>query len=514
MGWSQGSLRSALGWIGGLLLISAAAYQIDRALVLRIDYFDAFAYLNNATRLAGYRNLSYLAHRPPLVPLLHLPAVLLARQAGPAGLRLLIFPHLVAVLLTALTVLAAFSIYRRSFGGGLALLGAGLLVWNRLLVRYGAHAMADIPETLLTILVFQLHGRARQSGRMRDELLCGLALACAILAKYSGMLLVPALVAIEAIDALRGSSVQPRAVARLARILAAGGMLALAATGSILLRVYGPGNWTGFGEQFRTLVEQNASASHPFSVWLEWISTAGSALGWPVALLVLAGLVTAVRWPRSDDVPFLAWVLVVGGGTMAFVYRVEARYLLPAFPALIYFALRAVEAVCEPDSPRRTTLAAVLACLALGLSTGVLQALADRDPVFTTDVERLAVERLQQARQPGGKLYWMGYFHTFCPGRGSGLIHDPFFDRFHFGTLAVEYLLGEAVENLGVFLPGKRDPEQVLAKLPCDGGAALKVAGNASPLVDTAPPNGPVEVWAIRKEGEQLRIRKTELPSR
>ena len=64
----------------------------------------------------------------------------------------------------------------------------------------------------------------------------------------------------------------------------------------------------------------------------------------PTLLMSLVGLLIAIFRMQDRDIPFLAWLIVIGGTIVFVIGHTEARYLLPAVPAILYFAIRGLEA--------------------------------------------------------------------------------------------------------------------------------------------------------------------------
>ena len=157
---------------------------------------------------------------------------------------------------------------------------------------------------------------------------------------------------------------------------------------------------------------------------------------------------------KPRDIPCLASLLPDSAGLTLFLVRhTEARYLLPAVPFILYFALRSVEAALQwhaalarlerpASAGRAIALAIGAALLAAALRVGLHQALLEEDPVYRADLERRAAELLLAARRGDGRLLWHGRWHTLHT-RWAGLVpHDEFFGIFHFPDFAHSVLPG------------------------------------------------------------------------
>jgi hypothetical protein len=210
------------------------------------------------------------------------------------------------------------------------------------------------------------------------------------------------------------------------------------------------------------------------STW-DYVGFLPDTLAWPLLALAVVGLGFLI-WNRQErdlpgDLPFLAWLVGLGGLLIATAGHNEARYLLPVFPALLYFAVRGLEELLlRLPSPRPAgalALGLVLVCTA----GGARQAWADRDPVFRADFQRGAAAALARLRRPGGRLRWIGPFACVYPLARLPLPHDEFFNTFHFYGPAMSYFLGQPAEVTSA-LAYAADGDAVAVVGPnCDGEA-------------------------------------------
>src|SRR5262249_55744651 len=144
--------------------------------------------------------------------------------------------------------------------------------------------------------------------------------------------------------------------------------------------------------------------------WRDWGPMAVVMLG-PTLALAAGGLVLALVQREDRDVAMVTWLVVVGGGVVFCLRPNEPPYLLPAVPALICSAVRAVEAAVGALSRRGvaaslTARIAGIALLVAVMAPGVRQAWLDRDPIFLSDVERRAALQMLASRRSPGRLVW------------------------------------------------------------------------------------------------------------
>jgi hypothetical protein len=477
------------------LVALAFVYTLHRAVSLRIEYHDGYEYLMNSRALLGDRFAAFTIIRPPFLSLAQLPAVALARRGPPGGLALLLLPHLTSAFLSLLTAGVVFRVYRPALGTTLAGLGTLLLVTTPLFVRYGAHAIADIPSAGWTAAAVGLYLRARDRRSAGAYALCGVALGGAVLTKYPLVTVILALATAELAYGLRDRRVDGRGWAGLVLAGAVAAAFFVAVNGAVI-GYRDPGEARLHLRALRGfwLLAKWYGATHHES-WRDYAQMSVFMLSVPTLVLAAVGLARAVAERNGHDVAFLAWLAVVGGSIVFGIGHTEARYLLPAVPAVVYFAARGAGAVAgwRPGGLART---AAVALVGWAVWSGVQQAILDRDPVFRSDVERRATLALLHARRPGGRLLWLGALHTFHTRDPAPMPADEYFDTFHYAPLVASYLLGERVQPLRA---AGGDPDALVA-LVQDGDAILRAADREYET-RTLPPEGvpPPEVWAVHR---------------
>lgn len=486
--------RPVLGGIIG----AAVAYTLYRACVLRVAYADGYQYLLNARAILGHPVVPYMPVRPPFVTLAQLPAVMIG-VARPAGdLARLVAPHLLSAVLSILTAAAVFWCYAGAFDTTASLLGVVLFVTSRYFVRYGAHVMADMPAAGWSAATVGLYMRARARRSTSLSALCGMAFGGALLSKYPMTLLGGALGAAELGYAIRERRFDGAAWARLtlAGVVAVATFAVSYAAIAVAVDPSHPiaqaAGWLDLDAVSLTFAVAYAS-THAES-WRDYGPMIVYMLSPATLLLAGLGLVGAVARMEPRDVPFLAWLAVVGGGIVILIGHTEARYLLPAIPALLYFAVRGAEYL---RGRTRIAGAVLLALVGWAVSNGVLQAMDDRDPVFRSDVERQGALLLLEARGPKGRLLWAGsHFQTFHTRSPAPMREDEFFDVFHFEPASAAYFIDQPIWQLG---PRAFAPEVPPAELH-DGDAIFKAADQQYET-KTLPPGGsaPAEVWKVHR---------------
>jgi len=499
-------LERGFRWALGIALALALAHPVYRAMHLGVEYFDGYDYLRSARALVGDPLLEYQPLRPPFVPIVQAPAMAIARASRPADPIRLIAPHLTSAVVSILSAGGVLWLFSRTFGTTLALLGTLLFVSTRYFVHYAPHVMADLPSAGWGAATVALYLRARERRGCGAFALCGLALGCGVLTKYPLVMLGPALLLSE----LWLAAVTRRIDWQCARGVVIAGALGAALFLGVQLAVM----WIVFGSEghetlvrtLRHLPTMSGVGEVPGESWLDYGVMTVMMMSLPTLLLAGAGFVLAVARPQARDIPCLASLAVTGGFTLFLARHTEARYLLPAVPFILYFALRSVEAALRVvrrrwrdwGGPRRATVIAIGAVsLAAALRVGLHQAMLEEDPLYRADLERRAAERLLAARGEGGRLLWLGYWHTLHTGWAGLVPHDEFFGIFHLPELAIPYFLDRDLDPRPRRWPINPDK---LALVLEDGDVILRTAGSYHDAMHLEPDGvPPMEVWSARR---------------
>ncbi|HST57007.1 MAG TPA: glycosyltransferase family 39 protein [Solirubrobacteraceae bacterium] len=272
---------------------------------------------------------------------------------------------------------------RRLFDRRVGLLAAALMAVAFLPVFYSHLALNDVPTLApLTLALVGIAGVLRR-GRMLDYLLAGVGLGLACATKYTGGVVLVALLAATIADAftLRSPAVERPARATRTSVsrrwprallgIALAGLVALVAF--VLANPYAALDfndfWSGLAHQSSATAEAQgklgASRQSGFVYYL-WTFTWG--LGWAPSIAALGGAL--VVWRRQQR---LGWVLVPAALLfllfMGHQGRFFGRWLLPIFPIACllaaYFAVALADAAgrrAPRARPLILTLLAIVLC--------------------------------------------------------------------------------------------------------------------------------------------------------
>jgi 4-amino-4-deoxy-L-arabinose transferase-like glycosyltransferase len=496
----QQSLRFALAAI----VVGMAIYITYVAATARVEQYDGYVYLNNAKRILDLPPAKFEHYRPPLISLAMLASVRLAAAGPPANIGYFLWPHLAAVVISLLSALAVGLLLRRHSGTTLALVGVTFFVTSRLFIRYGPFVMADLLSAGLVALVLAAYLRTWTDGQQlpawRDYRFCGLLLGAALLGKQSLGLILPALVLSEILHAIHFRRWQSRRLWGLALTIGIGVLVFLSVELLIFTWLYGAdaleaAAYTAKNDFHpRSVANRLAASTVGDSNW-NYATLAWQVFSPPVILAGALGLGLALKQRQARDLPFLAWLAVLGGTITCLLRHTEARYLLPAVPMWLYFVLRAMEAIADvvrrfwsKSRPWRLAVIAAACVSVISLAaTSLKQIRLNDDAFYTADSHRRTLRSLLAAREAHGRLRWFGPLATFYPAHRANLKGDDYFDIFHLGADSLEYFTSEPVV-----------PVEQIAGLG-DGDAVLK-APDIYYRNSSIPPEGvpPPQIWTAR----------------
>ena len=446
---SPGTSRAAGHAALLFLLAAAAAYAVHRAFVLRIDYWDSFLFLNNARRMLGDPWARYTLDKPPLLPMLYVPVLAWVGESGPTLIRL-IGPHVQAAVMSIVSVGAVWAALRKPLTSNLALTGAVLFAANRVFVHYVSFSLSDIVSVGFVAGVYAVWLQARTQRGWWWFTWTGVLIGCAVATRYQAATLPFAIAAAELVIALKNRRLDDRRALGFAYAGVLGFVLWLLIHRWAYLAV--DREW-GVRSLLDALEYAGAGAIREYEREAPWQYF--RMLPMAMSPLVLAGTVlglgVAARDRRDADWLFFFWLFALGGGLFRVDHN-EIRYLLTAFPALIYFALRAAEMVGELSVFRRRGggwlgMTVSVVALAVALVPAVDQAIKDQRPFFFSDQYRASAAWLQARRSPHARLVWHGRPLTLHPPDPMEFEDDEYFNVFHHYAHIVEYFAGGRVEE-------------------------------------------------------------------
>jgi hypothetical protein len=427
---------------------------------LRIDYSDTFAIFGNARRIATLNGDSYEPSRALFMPLL-LSSIFIfeGKGLGPEGA--LITSHLLAAALYGLLLLTVFRLFRMRLAEVPALLGTLLLALNPLILHMAPMAKEDLPATLFITAAFYFYLRAADSRRKREFILSGLLAWAAIATRHN---LIPAFFLVVAANELlsrqtrlgwkgpgffflKGELVNAKILALLILPVA----LFLLAP-SVIYPLLGRTLWGDGHKKFLAEMFAQFSGLPPQDGWQNYVFVFKAAT-LPVLGCAAVGMIGCWRRRERGALLFALWLGVVFILQTYVVAYKEARFLLPMFPAMYFFAAHGLQRGGEwlanrVRSPRQDTLACVLGLtliMALPVGNAAREFLRFSDPVYTVNFQKEVSEYAANLAGDRGRLCWFGPEYPLHP-------EDYFFDEddeytslYHFHSHVVEFYTGRKV---------------------------------------------------------------------
>ena len=151
--------KQGSGWavlLAGVLASFFLFWLYKDALHLKLDYFDSYSVLLNARAIAWFRPEEYFWNRFPLLPIVLSPFFKL-EQAFFREPFAWIACHGLAVTFYAAWVWVVYRLTRLYSSQSHALLCAGLLAANRLVLHYAPFCRDDVPAALLATAGFYFY---------------------------------------------------------------------------------------------------------------------------------------------------------------------------------------------------------------------------------------------------------------------------------------------------------------------------------------------------------------------
>jgi hypothetical protein len=320
----------------------------------------------------------------------------------------------------AASVLLVHRLAAEAFGWRTGIVAAALLAVAHLHVRDSHFGVTDVPLAALVCAALLPALRIASRGLLRDYALAGLLTGLASSMKYSGVLLVPAIVAADLLGRAGGPA---RPLQRLALALALVPAGFLAGTPFALLA------WPEFRDGVAAQLEAQAGPNWlgvdlGSGWWHHLRFTLWHGLGPPLLVASLVGMLVALRRAPRSALVLLAfcvpYALVLGRGPLVF-----ARYMIPLVPILCVTA--AIAIVAAVGWLPRWRFAASLALAALVAAPSLRDAIVFDRVLARSDSRILAARWLAPQLSPDATVFLVGAVFAdppiFLRGRKA---YDPF----------------------------------------------------------------------------------------
>ncbi|MFQ5766686.1 MAG: hypothetical protein ACE5ID_01695 [Acidobacteriota bacterium] len=446
-----------------LTLIGLALWlvlELALALTLRVEGYDGYWYLSNAWYLAGGPVSRYEITKAPLLSLLFWPFYLLRRLGAPEIVPF-IASHVLTVTLTLATGLLLVRVLAATFPRSLAWAGGFAFLGSRIVFRYAAFAMSDLPATLAVLVCLEAARLSTSRDGFKPRLPLALGMAASILARYTAGLILPVVMVWDLAVLWRSSGASRRVARRLLHHLEAAALAGLTVA-LIHVAVYAVpfGGPAGMVAAFREMLARNARLGgisiRGLEPWWEYAPMLIRACTLPMVLFMGLGFVQALRRGGRNEWLHGLWTAV----TLIFISLVsshkEARYLLPALPSLIFFGLwglracgRMLEGLTRSwPPPWRWPSWGILFLLGVGFLGLFRETRQLAQPFFREPRAARLAAWVDEEVPPPGRLAWTGNFYPLFPPRHLFHAGDEYYYIFHLAPHVMEYYTGRAILSL------------------------------------------------------------------
>lgn len=498
---------------------------LGRAAMLEVDFYDAYE-----CRLAG-RTLVGSADWAGF-PLYRSPLFVLACAAGEAlgaGWRapLLLSVAGYAALLAGSGLLAL----RLGAPTWLAALLALLVGLDRLAFLYAPHGLPDVAAAGACALALATAAAPGDGPWPARPVRLGLLIGLAALCRPNAGLIAAALCA-TAVPIPRpkgGALVPPAPLWRAALAAAVGAGLYLVATTALFSWARGGlgAGVAAHAELARLQAEQVAENRLRYGPMTSWTDPLVALLVASPALLLpaLTGLAAAAREPRAAGRAPLAWVIVHLLFLSLVAGHSEARYGLPALPALAGLAALGLPPALGAIARRAPRLAPALPWALLAALPGAALLLgapyeARRllDPVHRSSFAARVAREAEALAGPEGRFLYTtthpyGVYPRVMVDPGTPYPGDPVHGILHLGPRVLGYHLGRPVAQVPPERgAGLRDPAELLAFVRGQPGfreGDVLLVGEPRPCLTwtiAAAPPGPFGLARVRARGGALEL--------
>ncbi len=261
-------------------------------------------------------------------------AAAFARYAEAHWDSLFLAARCVGVLVGVLSVALTFGLGSALLGEGAGLAAGLLLALNPLHIQTSQHVGdPNLLALLFVLIAARAIVRLAESGALRDSVTAGVGIGLATASKYAPIVLLPVLVFAHA-------GTEGRPFARLAGALRSRALWIGIASVGIAFFIASPFTVLDWSTTARDLSIQRerllsnwvGETTFPISLPSYLLSALPNALGWPVYLLSLAGMVTLWRSGRAGRwIVAIPLLLILANGMLR---TAQERYVLPAMPIL------------------------------------------------------------------------------------------------------------------------------------------------------------------------------------
>lgn len=432
-----------------LVLVAIAA-------TIRMDYSDSYEIYNNVLALMAGDISGYQINRFFLSVVLMTPFVWLQERFF-GGDFAMYSSRILAPVFYAGTVWFFYRFCSEYLEKRHALWATLLLGLNPLLLRMAVTVKEDLPGLCLAVGAFVCYARSLRTRRVADLLWAGLCIWAASGLRYNQAPIFPPVIALcEIVDVISSRRIDMR---RWAWVILLCGVLpaVLFVLGSTVVHYFmGLSSmmeaYEVFVMGFQDYLQRSSGSPEPAMEGAELFIASATA-----PLVVCAAFGARVYWTQRNRQGVLAgaWLCAAAAIGIWMVSHKEARYFLPALPALYFFVPMGMEWVGRKVSgyfggdagPKAAVLA--MALILWMPAVELTRALAVyTDPVYTRDVHGELGRLVKDLAGEKGNVYWAGPHFSVYPKNYLYHPKDDYAYIYHIFPHVVEYYSRKRAEIL------------------------------------------------------------------
>ena len=497
---------SALNWcvLPLLLILLVTGYLFWVASYIKIDYYDSFLILLNARCVATGDPLGYSGSRPTILPITLSPFFLIEKLIGRNGFAF-VACHVFMMVFFVLFLWISYRLFRLNLSKKYAITAVLLMSLNTVLVHAAPYCKEDVFAAFLLTTAFYFYLQASLKNKKMYYLFSGLLIAPAIGVRYNFPILFAVIFLYEFLSGasrLTWSPLNLFVVGKNTKLKIL--LLFILPIALFILIVsfhYSALGISPFMTAFKKYITEPVlymanlvKKTYPLPPIYNFIFLI-KACTWPIVLCFVLGIIISYKSIRSGTTLFcLLWFLVFFGLHTFFVPQKEARFLIPIFPPLYFFATIGLEKLLHYFKSSnikvlRTTffqVALSLGILALPMKQVVAECIQFRDPVYHVDFPKKLSEYAAHLAGPNA-IHWIGPFYPLHPKNYIFHIEDVTYYIHHLYMSAIFLHTHRFVSNL----------EHAQFLIPDEENAPIFVGRNAGLLLN----DGDALVINLEKEG-------------
>ncbi len=446
---------TCIRWITLVPIFILVAYLASVAVHLKIDYHDSYFVLLNARCIATKNSLGYTGYRPIILPILLSPFLYLEKLISNSEF---IFAacHLAMVGFFTLLLWVTYRFFRLQFETKTALLGIFFFAFNALLIHSAPYCKEDVVSLLFVTSGFYLYLKSNRTKKLKYYFLSGCLIALAIGARFNNPVLFSVIALYELLSgqtrfctSLRKLFLEGERVSFKIFVFLIFPILLFILILSLHYSTLGLSTFRGAFHKYLTeplVVMANIVRTEYYVTPAKNMIFLVKSCGWPVIACAFIGILSNLKKLQSTTLFCFLWFLVFFIFQTFMIHHKEARFLIPLFPPLYFFAVRGGEAIIhlaerfysKSLSPQILRALVVILFFAVPAKKAIAECIQWRDPVYRVNFAK-EISMYSSGLAKNNPVYWVGHFYPVHPKRYIFDMEDVTFYIYHFYVNAIAF---------------------------------------------------------------------------